>query len=497
MKKRDVILAVAFAALLILSACSKLASVRQEDADTLISKPEQDITSDVQPELVPEPEQESKDTALPEQDDPAAPQEEPEEQHFPMPSPEVLKLRLQNASVCTCLMEEGARWRLVQLGVTERDSEDAFLSALDAMEAALTAHPEDFAAVAENTAWLLDRAPDGSLALHFLQADQAGSVSCRSLVFDGVDVTWQSDALRLESLYWAPCSNRASDGERQRIQEEYEQFSGTFPSYFWRVSLESNDKLALTRMSIDDAQASVSHHNAYTDGPLIVNAEDIKPWKEVDELLLTCIRMTPDSSVVRADEIILLRAFLAQELLKNDDVIWIWDTPVPQQTEYSMFYMVRNALELFLRDLRADDTLKEAFLLRADWTLSWDNDECIQYILRARGTEGSLIAHLYSAGVDVEGLKTPSRKNFEQLAMDAENSDQISEDVIQQFVLGVMRDLQFGRMMSGEFGSVQWSWRVNDGQPQLVVADASNTRVLAYFAPDARGIPSFVVVPER
>ena len=162
-----------------------------------------------------------------------------------------------------------------------------------------------------------------------------------------------------------------------------------------------------------------------------------------------------------------------------------------------MFYMVRNALELFLRDLRADDTLKEAFLLRADWTLSWNNDECIQYILRARGTEGSLIAHLYSAGVDVEGLKTPSRKNFEQLAMDAENSDQISEDVIQQFVLGVMRDLQFGRMMSGEFGSVQWSWRVNDGQPQLVVADASNTRVLVYFAPDARGIPSFVVVPER
>lgn len=87
MKKRDVILAVAFAALLILSACSNPASVRQEDADTLISKPEQDIPSDVQPEPAPEPEQESKDTALPEQDDPSAPQEEPEEQRFPTPSP--------------------------------------------------------------------------------------------------------------------------------------------------------------------------------------------------------------------------------------------------------------------------------------------------------------------------------------------------------------------------------------------------------------------------
>lgn len=144
-----------------------------------------------------------------------------------------------------------------------------------------------------------------------------------------------------------------------------------------------------------------------------------------------------------------------------------WDAPIPLRTEYSRFYDVKNAIFLLLRDLRADDVLKEAFLSRENWTLSCDGG--MEYTLTAQGTQESLTAHLYAAGVDVEGYCTPNRSNLERLAAQGENAAVVSEQLREQFVLAVLRDHQYGRTMSGEFGEAVWAWHKTDGEIQLNV----------------------------
>lgn len=409
-------------------------------------------------------------------------------------TPELLQKRLEYASLCSCLMEQGARWHLIQVGTLEETEEDApFLSALAAFEEALTAHPKEFATVAEDTLWLLDSGPEGGITLQFLQTGPENTLSCRSLVFDGETVSWQKEAEQWDSPHWAVCANATTDAERQRILERYDNLSrDDLQSRFWRVSMTHGNGLALTALSMDEAWADVFYPVAQMGGRLLLNAEDIVPT-EADELALSCLRVTPDSSVVDADEITLLRSFLAASLLARDIP---WDAPVPLSSEYSCFYNVRNALLLLLRDLRADDTLKEAFLCRENWILTWDAG--FEYILTAQGTQDSLTAHLYPAGIDVEGYQTPSRKKLNRLAQEGENSDLVPEKVREQFVLAVLRHLEYGRMMSGEFGEATWAWREIDGEIQLEVDvmmdDGTEIPLTARFVPDASGEPVLTVL---
>ncbi len=395
------------------------------------------------------------------------PQELPEEPAPPaVPTPELLQKRLEHASLCSCLMEQGARWHLIQMGALEETEEDApFLSALAAFEEALTANVEDFAAVAEDTLWLLDSMPWNGLELQFLQVGPENTLNCRSLVFDGETVSWQAEPELWDSPHWAVCADAATDNERQRILDMYDRLSGDdLLQRSWRVSMAHGGQLALTALSMDWAQADVYYPAAQTSGKLVLNTGDIVTV-QADDLLLECLRTMPDGSVVDADEVTLLRGFLAVSL-QGDDVPR-WDAPVPLRSEFSRFYDVKNAFLLLLRDLRADETLAAEFLARENWVLIWDAG--FEYTLIAQGTEDALTAHLYPAGIDVDGYQTPSRKNLERLAREGENSDQVPEKVREQYVLAVLRHLEYGRMMSGEFGEAVWAWREVDGDIQLKV----------------------------
>lgn len=396
------------------------------------------------------------------------PQELPEEPAPPaVPTPELLQKRLEHASLCTCLMEQGARWHLMQVGALEETEEDApFLSAIAAMEEELTARPEDFGTVAEDTLWLLDSAPEGGFVLEFIQAGpEENTVSCRSLVFDGKSTHYQAEAELLESLYFSGCADTATEEEHQRILDMYDRLSGDdLLQRSWRVSMAHGGQLALTALSMDWAQVDVYYPAAQTSGKLVLNTGDIVTV-QADDLLLECLRTMPDGSVVDADEVTLLRGFLAVSL-QGDDVPR-WDAPVPLRSEFSRFYNVKNAFLLLLRDLRADETLAAEFLARESWVLIWDAG--FEYTLIAQGTEDALTVHLYPAGIDVDGYQTPSRKNLERLAREGENSDQVPEKVREQFILAVLRHLEYGRMMSGEFGEAVWAWREVDGDIQLKV----------------------------
>lgn len=116
-------------------------------------------------------------------------------------TPEVLQNRLEHASLCSCLMEQGARWYLIRIGTLEETQTDApFLAAVAAFETALTTQPEQFSTVEKDTLWLLDSVPEGGYALHFLQADSGGIArSCRTLFYDGKTTHYQSEPELLES----------------------------------------------------------------------------------------------------------------------------------------------------------------------------------------------------------------------------------------------------------------------------------------------------------
>lgn len=404
-------------------------------------------------------------------------------------TPELLQKRLEHASLCSCLMEQGARWHLIQVGAFAETAEDApFLSTLAAMEAELTAHPEKFAAVAEDTLWLLDSKPEGGLELQFLQAGLDNTVICRSLVFDGEGTRYQAEAELLESPYFSSCTEGAAEEERQQTLETCDCLSeDDLQPRFWRVSIATDSQLSLAAFSFSDAQATSFHAfpSGQPSGKLILNASDIVT-EEPDELVLACLRMNLDECGVGEGDIMLLRGFLAMHLPDGGS---FWDEPGPTDSDYSWFYDVRNALQLFLRDLRADETLAAEFLARESWVLIWDAG--FEYTLIAQGTEDALAAHLYPAGIDVEGYQTPSRKNLERLALEGENSDLVPEEVRAQFVLAVMRDIQYGRMMSGEFGEAVWAWREVDGEIQLeinvMMADGTQIPLTARLVTTASG----------
>ena len=54
-----------------------------------------------------------------------------------------------------------------------------------------------------------------------------------------------------------------------------------------------------------------------------------------------------------------------------------------------------------------------------------------------------------------------------------------------------MRDLQYGRMMSGEFGEAAWVWHETDGEILLEVdvamENGEKSCLIAQFVPDASG----------
>lgn len=384
----------------------------------------------------------------------------------PVSTAVLLQTRLEHASLCSCLMEQGARWHLIQAGTLEETQTDApFLAAIDALEEALTAQPEEFSNVAEDTLWLLDSTPEGGYVLQFLQVGADGSaVSCRSLVFDGETTRYSSEPELLESPCWSTCADAAPETEQQKLLERYNRLCADEPeARFWRVSMVHGSELALGALSMTAAEADVYYPAAQTHGRLILNAGDIEPT-QLDALALACLRVTPDDSVVDADEVWLLRGFLA-ESIGTDELSW--DVPISLRTEYSRFYEVKNALLLLLRDLRADDALKEAFLSREDWTLSCEGGS--EHTLTARGTQDSLTAHLYAAGVDVDGYCTTSRSVLERLAAEGENAEAVSAELRERFVLAMLRDDQYGRMMSGEFGAAVWSWHEAGGNFLLEV----------------------------
>lgn len=459
MKKRDVILAVVFAALLILSACSKLASVRQEDADTLISKPEQDITSDVQTEPAPEPEQESKDTALSEQDDPSAPQEEPEEQHFPTPSPEVLKLRLQNASVCTCLMEEGARWRLITAGALTPDTQDeAFLQALKAISNNFSEHPEQYAPFVNNTLWLLESSNDG-LLLHFLQAVDGNTVKCQTLLCGSAGVQLSEAPEICTEYYLSACAN-ASNGAEEEFSYALNEDS------FVYISGLPDDALAVAILHFSDKDAWRNYPFGSISGDMILSPADIPSPTMDDDLHRAALQVQYDTDTICDADKIRLSAFVDIFLCAPDrDSHILWDAPAPIATAtheaLSYSYEVKNAMLTLVRELERDDALKSAFLMRKTWTLC--RDGMFNFCLQATDYSlSALTAHIYLGGVDVDGWETPTVQHLRLLAQTGKNSEYVPQAVQEEFVEYALRDDRNGTFFTEVTGQSEWIWHIDE-----------------------------------
>lgn len=409
---------------------------------------------------------------------------------------ELLQTRLEHASLCTCLMEENARRRLMQLGLMEAAEEDApFLAAIAAFQEEMTERPQAFAAVAEDTLWLIDRTKDGSYVLEFLQAGEDDTSALRrSLVFDGEETLLQMEPERLENNFWASCAEAATDAERERVKNHLAQVLAEDAS-FRRVSLVHEDKLAETCLQFGEAQGRIFYSFAVGSGKLILNAEDFPAEPPLDALQKAILQMRFDESVVTDVDELLLRGFLAESLW-TDEIPW--DAPVPVRNEPSRFYEVRARENSLYKELCADDALREEFLAAGNWTLYADGGTL--YRLTAQGADGVLTAHLYQTGVDVDGRKTPTRQKLETLAKEAENSDKIPAETQAAFVLAVMQDSHYGYMMAGNGGEVQWSWREADGVMQLVAdvdGESGSIRIVAWFVTDASGNPCLSAYEER
>ena len=283
---------------------------------------------------------------------------------------QTLEQRLFFATVCTCMMEDSARWHLQALGI-EADAPPAdFSAAMEAFRKTL------FAKDAQDTFWLIDETENG-MELQFWRYDDGnhpGRLSCVEALFwePGMETaTIIGKSLVLDQLRWASCAADAPEEERARIEQAYERHS---PNHFsgtgWRASLAPDGKLAL--MALDPERGgALLYPCSQTDGALIWNREDV-PQGVNDELYRALCSVDFDESVIAAGERNLLRGLLASSLWTDDFIPWDGPRPVNTFDGIYLAYDLKNALRPLLNELRADESRAKDFLASGSWTLFHD-----------------------------------------------------------------------------------------------------------------------------
>ena len=189
-----------------------------------------------------------------------------------------LQDRLFYASVCTCLMEDSARWHLLKLGTETDTPGDVFSGAMDAFGRALSVYPGD--TFMDDAFWLIDTEYQG-LELQFWNYNSSahpGRLSCTAAFYwepGMTDADLLGEDLLLSTLNWASCTKAASEEERTRIQEQYERLLPDFSSGTgWRVSLAPDGALALTALDPEQG-ASIYYAHDVIHEQMIFRSEDL------------------------------------------------------------------------------------------------------------------------------------------------------------------------------------------------------------------------------
>ncbi len=286
-KQRTSVLCVILALLLVVSAagCSITELTRQKSGE--ITLPEEAPTEAPSESAQAEPELPVRESA-------------PEET-------QTLHERLFYASVCTCLMEDSARWHLLQLGMETDAPGDVFSGAMDAFGRALSAYPGD--TFMDDAFWLIDTKYQG-LELQFWKYNSSGHpdrLSCTAAFYwepGMTDADLLGEDLLLHTLDWASCTKDASEEERTRIQEQYEHLLPDFSSGTgWRVSLAPDGTLALTALDPEHG-ASIYYAHDVVHEPMIFRGEDLP-----QQYLEVIASLAPSSDAPAADSL-------------SEDMIW-------------------------------------------------------------------------------------------------------------------------------------------------------------------------------
>lgn len=142
-------------------------------------------------------------------------------------------------------------------------------------------------------------------------------------------------------------------------------------------------------------------------------------------------------------------------------------TPDDFDTE-RIFYEIKNALTLLLREAQQDAALEQALCERETWHLT--REDAFSYVLRAEG-ETALTVQLYLSTqcVSAEGFETPSLLHLRQQAADGENADAVSGEMRERFVQHLMRDDAYGWLFTGFEDSTSWQWSTENGQIVLTL----------------------------
>ena len=304
------------------------------------------------------------------------PASEPElpENELPQERKQALHDRLFYASVCTCLMEDSARWHLRDLGIEADAPDEGFSGAMDAFAQALSAYPEG--PFMNDAFWLIDTAYHG-LELQFWKYDEnghPGKLSCAAAFYwePGME---QADLLGEDLLFytldWASCTKDASDEERTRIQEQYERLLPDFSSGTgWRASLAPDGTLALTVLD-PETGASIYYMYDTMHGTMIFHDEDL-PAVQNDAVFRALAGAAFDESVISPEGQTLLRGFLASALCSGDFLPWDGPRPVFSFDDMRLAYDLGNAFSLLLSELRTDKAAGNEFLASGPWTLFCD-----------------------------------------------------------------------------------------------------------------------------
>ena len=162
----------------------------------------------------------------------------------------------------------------------------------------------------------------------------------------------------------------------------------------------------------------------------------------------------------------LLREFLSV-FLSCDAPSVLPQTPDDFDTE-RIFYEIKNALTLLLREAQQDAALEQALCERETWHLT--REDAFSYVLRAEG-ETALTVQLYLSTqcVSAEGFETPSLLRLRQQAADGENADAVSGEMRERFVQYLMRDDAYGWLFTGFEDSTSWQWSTENSQIVLTL----------------------------
>ena len=362
--KKNALLA-ALLALLILTGCQR------QQPDTQLPEPE---VMEETPEAAQEtPEQTSEQPTereeIPDLSTPETARTEQERQ--------ALDARLFYATVCTCRMEDSARWHLRALGIEADAPSEDFSAAMEVFERALCAYSED--TFMDDAFWLIDTKRYG-LELQFWKYDAGGHpdrLSCTAAFYwePGMeDAGLLGEDLLLYTLDWAPCAEDASEEARTRLQEQYEQRLRDFSSGTgWRASLAPDGDLALTALDPENG-ASIYYAHDTMRGAMLFREEDL-PAVTNDEAFRALAGVAFDESVMKVEGQTLLRGFLASALYSEEAEDFLpWDGPRPVFSfdDIRLAYDLKNAFRPFLNELRADEAARAAFLTSGPWTLFYD-----------------------------------------------------------------------------------------------------------------------------